>query len=359
MSSEQNYSALDRVVHRVAFASRVVQLVAADVEKTIYGDRYRHIKVERPVFITSLPRAGTTLLLEILSRSPQFAVHLYRDMPFIMAPLLWDKLSASFRKPAVLKERAHGDGMAVGYDSPEAFEEVIWRVHWPEKFTSDGILLWSEVEKADEFRNFLVEHMQKMIALRSKAEMPTARYISKNNANIARIGLLKRLFPDGLILIPFRHPVDQATSLLRQHRKFLALHHRERFSKRYMNDIGHLEFGELHRPIRFDGTDVIIRRYRPDSLDYWMAYWIAAFAHIIGYKDEVVLISYENLCGKGATALRVLEECLHITPTGKLEAAAAMLKPAPRYDVDDEVQDKGLLERARELHSCLLKVALA
>ena len=28
-------------------------------------------------------------------------------------------------------ERAHGDGMTIGYDSHEAFEEVLWRAFWP------------------------------------------------------------------------------------------------------------------------------------------------------------------------------------------------------------------------------------
>jgi len=85
------------------------------------------VEVEAPIFITSLPRAGTTILLAALNSVPQLATHLYRDMPFVMAPLLWSRLSGRFRKQAVLQERAHGDGIAIGYDSPEAFEEVIWR----------------------------------------------------------------------------------------------------------------------------------------------------------------------------------------------------------------------------------------
>ncbi len=110
MSSEQNYSALDRMVHRLAFSSRAIQLSAADVETTLYGSRFRHIAVERPVFITSLPRAGTTLLLEALNRLPGFATHRYRDMPFVSAPLLWDTLSGRFRKTAELSRDPGVDG---------------------------------------------------------------------------------------------------------------------------------------------------------------------------------------------------------------------------------------------------------
>lgn len=354
MSSEQDYSLLDRMVHRLAFSGRAVQLTAADIEATIWGNQFREIPAERPVFITSLPRAGTTLLLEVLSRSPNFASHLYREMPFILAPLLWGRLSGQFRRTAVMKERAHGDGMAVGYDSPEAFEEVLWRFFWPEKYRSNGILPWSEAEEADEFKAFFVEHMQKLILVRTTAGPPRKRYVSKNNANIARIGLLKRLFPDGFILVPFRHPVDQATSLMRQHEKFLALHRREPFSKRYMNDIGHLEFGELHRPILFDGAEVLRGHYRPDSLDYWLAYWVAAFEHILRHENKVILMSYERMCEDGARALAQLADCLQTDPGGPLTTAADLFKTPIRYDAVNKAADRVLLQRADALHCDLL-----
>jgi len=358
VSSELNYSLLDRIVHRLAFSSRAVQVTAADVEASLWGERFRHIPVERPVFITSLPRAGTTLLLEILSQWPGLATHRYRDMPFVMAPLFWDRLSGRFRKSAVMSERAHGDGMTVGYDSPEAFEEVLWRVHWPDKYEPDRILMWSEAEEAEDFRDGFVQHMQKIIALRAADDEPPPRYISKNNANIARIGLLKRLFPDALVLIPFRHPVDQAASLRRQHAKFLALHRKEPFSKRYMRDIGHLEFGALHRPIAFDGTDDLFGRYRPDSLDYWLAYWIGAFRHIAIHRDQVILLSYEAACRDGATALRALVDRLGIAQTGPLESLATLFKTPTRYGAAEEAKEPTLVDRAEALHAQLLELSL-
>ena len=56
----------------------------------------------------------------------EFETLTYRDMPFILAPLLWDKISRPLRKAGEKVERAHGDGMMVSFDSPEAFEEVVW-----------------------------------------------------------------------------------------------------------------------------------------------------------------------------------------------------------------------------------------
>ena len=56
------YSRLDRLVHRIAFSAPAVQLAAADIEKTAYKARYKSASADRPIFITSLPRAGTTVL---------------------------------------------------------------------------------------------------------------------------------------------------------------------------------------------------------------------------------------------------------------------------------------------------------
>ena len=60
-------------------------------------------KIDRPVFITAIPRAGTTLLLECW-KLPEFASHCYRDMPFVLIPCLWNRFSARFRQAGQLQE---------------------------------------------------------------------------------------------------------------------------------------------------------------------------------------------------------------------------------------------------------------
>ncbi len=152
MAFQVNYSALDRFLHRIAFSAPSIQFTAADIEKKIFGAVYDNVKAAQPIFITSLPRAGTTLLLEVLQCFPSLATHNYRDMPFVMAPVFWSRLSSSFRKRAELSERAHGDGMQIGYDSPEAFEEILWRAFWPEKYSETGIALWGVADGKKEAR---------------------------------------------------------------------------------------------------------------------------------------------------------------------------------------------------------------
>lgn len=354
MAVRLNYSLLDRALHRVAFAGLFVQLVAADIDKTLFGGSYERFRADRPIFVTSLPRAGTTLMLEALSQFPSLATHLYRDMPFPMAPIIWARLSTAFRKPAELHERAHGDGMEVGYDSPEAFEEVFWRMFWPEKYGATRISLWAASDAKAEARVFFADHMKQIVALRRRGREADGRYISKNNANVARLDLLQQMFPDATILVPIRRPVEHARSLLRQHVGFLQMHRETPFVRRYMSDIGHYEFGDLHRPIAFPGLEPLIRDRDPLKLDYWLAYWVAAFEHILTHRSQLVVVSYEAACLNAARALSEICARLDIPDEGTLPKVAALFRSEPaggrgHVDVDQE-----LLRRAERLHDQML-----
>lgn len=329
MAGPVGYSLLDRILHRIAFAGPGIQRAAAEIEDRSLAAVWSATAAPRPVFITSLPRAGTTILLEALSRLPGVATHRYRDMPFVMAPVLWARLSTRFRRPAELHERAHGDGIEIGYDSPEAFEEILWRAFWPEKYRGNAIALSTAGDRSAEGEAFLAAHMRKIVALRCPEDPAGARYVSKNNGNIARLGLLSAAFPAAPVIVPFRAPLEHAWSMLRQHRNFAALHARDRFALRYMADLGHYEFGVLHRPIRFAGLDDLVRGLGSDSLDYWLAYWIAAFEHVLAGDDAVVLLRYEEFAASGAEGLAALCERCGLAPCGAVERAAAILHQAP------------------------------
>ena len=78
MAFQVNYSALERLLHRIAFSAPLIQLTAADIERTFLRAVYGAAEAARPIFITSLPRAGTTLMLEVLHHFPSLATHVYR-----------------------------------------------------------------------------------------------------------------------------------------------------------------------------------------------------------------------------------------------------------------------------------------
>ena len=159
------------------------------MEDDLFKSNLSTIKINKPVFVTALPIAGTTLLLELCVNLDEFSSHCYRDMSFILTPLLWERFSSRFRQTDVPRERAHGDGMLVSIDSPEAFEEVVWKTFWKKHYKKDRIIPWSD-NNDDDFSDFLHSHLRKIVTLRSKDSTSSFRYISKNNLNIARIELL-------------------------------------------------------------------------------------------------------------------------------------------------------------------------
>jgi hypothetical protein len=291
-----SYSMLDRMMHRVAFGHRSVQKVLSEIEASAFSQEWRDTQIDRPIFITSLPRAGTTLLLQLLARLPSVATHTYRDMPFVMAPVLWNRISKSFHSRDNAVERAHGDGMMVSVDSPEAFEEVLWLSHFQENYRDDGILPWQDIP--DSFVHEFTDHMRRIVHLRGQNGRSGIHYLSKNNANIARVGALGSAFPDSTILVPLRHPLAQAQSMLRQHKRFGELHAGDKFSMRYMADIGHFEFGLPHRPILFSGFENVRNRYGPDEIEYWIGYWIVAYRQVESCANAT-FIDYEGFCRDG------------------------------------------------------------
>lgn len=354
MAEVSDYSRFDRLVHKLAFSSPRVQLSAADMEDSLFKSDVEGISAAKPIFVTSLPRAGTTILLTALNSAPELATHVYRDMPFVMAPLMWSRISGGFRKQAALKERAHGDGIQVGFDSPEAFEEIIWRAFWPEKYHPDGIALWTEADADDEATAFFVKHFRKIIALRGAG--PGGRYVSKNNGNIARLDLIATMFPDADILVPMRSPLAHAGSLHRQHLGFLERHGEDPFAERYMRDIGHYEFGALHRPIRFAGLSELTEGLTPGDLDYWLAYWIAAFEHISARSDRARLVGYEALCAQGPAAGRILCDLVGLDPF-HADKIGGHFRPAPPNSPDLEAHRSTLRDRAEALHASLIPAA--
>ena len=350
MSSAQNYSRLDRILHHVAFRGVGVQKALADIEDRLFLTNLDSALVEKPVFVTSLPRAGTTLLLEVLTAVPELASHVYRDMPFVLCPLLWDRISHGARRKSELRERAHGDGMQVGYDSPEAFEEILWKAFWPEKYQRDRITPWTQQDRDEEFEEFFHNHMRKIIALRSGGQ----RYISKNNANIARMDLLYRIFPASTILIPVRNPVSHSKSLLRQHLHFSNAHAEDEFGLQYMEWLGHYEFGATLRPIDFGLWIGKRHTQTPDTLGFWLTYWIAAYGYILANATpNVVFVDYDDLCTAPLHGLDALASSLQIKDEAVLLGQASRFRAPTHYE---KLQDSSLDElvgRASDIYNSL------
>ena len=317
VSENNHYSGPDRFFHYLAFAGPGMLKSASRLEDRMMP-ALAATPERPPIFVTSLARAGTTALLNALSAIPSLATHTYRDMPFLTAPVLWDKMTGGSKRAVERRERAHGDGLEIALDSPEAFEEVLWKMFWPEKFAGQRIGLWhgSGADAKPEAEQFMAHHMAKIVGARRRerpagAALPE-RYCSKNNANIARLDYLAQAFPGCRIVIPVRRPESHAASLLRQHRNFSAIQAEDDFVRRYMRDIGHYEFGLIHKPIAFAGFDT--KRYERDSADYWLYYWICAFREILAAGGEHLFVTQDDLRSDPQPTMQALCAAIEVDP---------------------------------------------
>lgn len=341
---EVPYGPLDKALHNLAFAAPARQRRLAKVESRLYRRSIDPARAARPVFVTSLPRAGTTILLQMLARCPELASATYRHMPFTLAPLLWGGFSSAFRKSSELTERAHGDGIEVGLDSPEAFEEMAWLAFWPDHYRRDHIRPWCGDDRDAQFEAFFRTHLAKIVATKPGA----GRYLSKNNANIARLPLLEAMHPDATILIPLRDPAAQVASLMRQHARFSQLHAQEPFARQYMEGLGHFEFGAALRPIAFDGAT-------PDPakaghVDFWLRYWISAYRHIQSSAgDRTIFVDHDALCRDPLPQLDTLAAALDLSSPEALTQQADTLRPPSPAPTPAEASP-GLMRQARKLH---------
>lgn len=266
-----NYSLLEKIFHRLALSSQLIREVSFDLESSLFNTENSD---ENHVFISGLARSGTTILLNAIYKSDLFASPTYSDMPFILAPNLWSKLS--FQKNKLnWKERAHGDGIKFSIESPEAFEEVFWKTFHN-----------SSPDTIDNFRTYVNNILYKY---------KKKRYLSKNNQNIKRLVFISEIFPQAKVLIPFRDPIQHSYSLLVQHKRFIKYAQNEKFISQYMKWIGHTEFGPNYSPIM--RSDLIFKNDL--EINHWIEQWYYTYKNLISQisnKKNVFFISYKKLC---------------------------------------------------------------
>ena len=344
-----SHTKTERILHDLAFKSWYPRISLSNIESQLYKNQLAAVSVERPVFITALPRAGTTLILELCVGINEFASHTYSDMPFLLTPLLWNRFSTRFRNTGNLSERVHGDGIMVNVNSPESFEEIIWKEFWPSRYKKNRIVPWTDSNYPD-FEAFFNDHMHKIILLRSNEEKQV-RYISKNNLNIARIGYLSSAFSDSTILILFRSPLQHAASLLKQHRNFLRIHNEDSFAKKYMEDTGHFDFGENLRPVDFNGWLSEEPGSDTNTITFWLQYWINTYRYLMRNKnDRVRFFSYDSLCKYPQSGLERLGGILEVRNIGLLEENIERITTPKLHIVDINEIAPNILEQAEEIY---------
>ena len=294
------YDFAARLLHHFALGSDMVVEMSFAMDRMFQKKATEEIGDERHVFIAGAARAGTTALLRLFYETGAFASLCYRDMPFPLAPHFWSRISGGQERKGELKARAHDDGMLVDFSSPEALEEVFWRIFSGTEYIRPDRLL--PMEAGDETLRDFKNYVYGLLHLRR-----SSRYLSKNNNNILRLGSIRKAFPNALILAPYREPTNQALSLHRQHMRFIDIHKKDPFAKSYMKWLVHHEFGSDHR--FFDVQEAPFR-YCPEEPAYWLDQWTRLYRFLLDKSKErglgILFVEYETLCDNSEALWKAL-----------------------------------------------------
>lgn len=282
-----SYSQLDRWLHQLVLGNSALAELSFDLENALFTPK----AVRRDaVYVTGLARAGTTVLMRALYESNQFSSLTYDDMPFVLAPNIWHRIARIDSKQRLKRERAHGDGIKVDFDSPEALEEVFWRIQCGPDYIQANHLIPHEVSQ--EVLDKLCQY-QSLICRKYNRQ----RYLAKNNNLMLRLASIENRAKDTTFLILFRHPLDQAASLREQHKNFSTS---DTFTHKYMTWLVHHEFGTTHRPFKFLDDECASAELTAGSIEYWLQRWIDAYSYLLALIEKgspnLIPVCYEILC---------------------------------------------------------------
>ena len=313
--------------------------VLGNWESRLLASRLAATTIDRPVFISGLARAGTTILLRKLCELPEFATHRYSDFPFLFTPYAWALLRrlmpASRQIP---RERMHQDGIMVTAESPEAMEEVLWMAFFPRLHDPEVSNVLDDRVRRPEFEFFFTEHIRKLILARGGE-----RYVSKNNYNVTRLSYLARLFPDARFLLPIRSPHAHVGSLLKQHRLFCQIQHENEAARRHLHLVGHFEFGLDRRPINPGDRGAVVEIEdcwaRGEEVRGWAKYWALMYRYLADRLEadpevarRTLVVRYEELCDQAPAVMTAV--CEHIgVPAARAEGLAVGLHQPDYYTV--------------------------
>jgi len=334
VKTDTNYTFGSKALHHIALSNTIIKEIAFDIDCMIAKTQPTQPKVSSPVYIAGLARAGTTILLETLYSTGAFISLTYRDMPLVTGPYMWSKITKRSKIiKETKKERAHGDNIYVNYDSPEAFEEVFWMTFSKAGYIKDNHLELQDVD--DDIVKKYKKYIQNIMARHSKRV--SVRYLAKNNNNLVRIDTIKSAFPGAIIIIPFRNPINHAKSLQIQHEQFLKRHAEDPFSLKYMNWLGHFEFGANVKPFKVQQDVLPVNKEELTKLDYWLRYWKSVYEYLVEHHaSNAIFFNYDKFCKQPEQCLTSLESELSL-PDESLKRFSSNIQPSKKYFSESEI----------------------
>jgi len=334
LPKKSDYSSLSQLLHRLILNH--YNLGGWMLKKQISAIEGR--VQPRALLITGLARAGTTALTKTLAKSSSFKSLDYSNMPFLLYPRFWSKIYKPNNKEN--KERAHKDGVNVGFASVEALEEYFFKQQLNDSYILPNQLITHSI--SDE----VLDQYQKYQSSIAQSDV----YLAKNNNQMLRLNsILKN--PNQEVVVLYRNPLQHAHSLLKQHQLFCDQQSKDPFMLEYMNWLGHHEFGLGQKPFAFSENN---KNYNPQQLEFWVSRWIGYYEHALKYAEheKVCFVPYELFLNQPQLVTSYI--------TSKLNIHDDAIQP--KRFVKKEIQipniDEALSEKANKVYQELLKFSI-
>ncbi len=305
-----------------------------NVESRMLARRIAPLSVDRPVYICGLPRAGTTISLQMLSEHPDVATHKYADFLMPYMPWVWNQVFPRIPVDAMRKPvpRIHRDRIQVTRDSAEMGEEILWEHFFPFIHDESHLSVLDGSISSPGFERFYREHLLKLALVRGRS-----RYVSKAIMCVVRMQYLRKMFPDARFLLYVRNPIDHIASMIKQDRIWAEI---ERDDPRQIEIIeltGHHEFGpnqvmaNVGRPEELHEIRRLFNEGR--TAESRARYWAYVYGFVAKQLQDdpdlarqVCLVRYEDLCGDSATTIDKILEHTGLAPAPFAAAKATYVE---------------------------------
>lgn len=335
-SLDFSYSETSKLLHRLVLDNYNVGkwLYQKDLKKN------KKLIKEEFIIVSGLARSGTTSLMTYLSKQNQLDSLDYSNMPFVLSPNIWRK----FYNPGKdkLQQRAHNDGMKIGFSSAEALEEYFFKTQMNDSYIDEKTLRAHEIDY-----DLYTEYLNYQSLVRKDEEN---FYLAKNNNFLLRYASVRALNIKFQFVVMLRKPLEHASSLLKQHRNFSAQQNLDSFTLEYMNWLGHHEFGLNQKTFLFDGNKVVGDK---NKIDYWLKVWINYYNYLLSIDlKEITLISYDLYCRHPEKHIQ------YILNKFKIEYEVNDIKSFSPSKVKSFDGTQSLLEEANKVYDELQKFAL-
>ncbi len=269
---------------------------------TLHND-IEKLNIDKPIYITGLARAGTTIILEMLSKHVDVASHRYKHILMPYLPHWFSKMANQLNFYTKPFERFHKDGLIVTRESPEAVEEIFWRKFFEINHSENISSIINGDVSNPKFEKFYRNHIRKLILNQN-----CSRYLTKNNYNVTRLEYLLHLFPNSKFLIIIRNPIDHIASLIKQTNLFIEMEKENPILIDWLRIAGHNEFGHRQSCINVGNSGLIheIRKLWSRKETYvkgWAHYWASIYDLVANQLDvnkklkkATLIVRYDDLC---------------------------------------------------------------